>query len=142
MLEFLEKFDVLRQRVFAGIDADDIDEIEWREGRKSFFYAQRDGAQWSDRRHHALKKPDIGGLLEGITHIRVMRFMDDPASASKTYRLLDTAPARQIVLTDRQGHPIRLNIKRIGNELFGTTSTRPEAVFGLYPESIRFFEVR
>lgn len=134
MLQFLDSFNTLRQQTWAMFSTDDIDEIELFHKKQSILYAQRDGSNWTDRKHHPLKV-NIDAFLEGLAHARVASFVDDQALNQKLYKSVQSNPEHQVLLTDRNAHTTRLLLKAD----LGITSMRPGAVFRLYPETKALF---
>ena len=142
MLDYIKDATVLRLKTWAGITSDDVDEIELKRGEKSIYYAQREGADWTDRKHKSLKG-DLSAWLDRITHNRVLRFIDDPALAKRLTDAVHGNPLFQATLTDRHGHATHLWLGHPTSgkaQLFGLSSARPNGVFEVYPETLRAFE--
>jgi hypothetical protein len=146
MLDFVKDFTSLRLKTWASLTSDDVDEIELKNlahGPKPVFYAQREGADWTDRSHHSVRG-DVPAWLEALTHSRVKEFIDDPSQARALRTQVEKAPLRQAVLTDRHGKAVLLQLAWVQRgrkkQLVGLSSARPEGVFEIYPESVRFLE--
>jgi hypothetical protein len=130
MLGYLRSFERLRLKTWAGVVVDDVDEIEIPPG----FYAQREGSDWTDRKHRSLKA-DVDGWLDRLAHARVLAFVDDRARAEPIARRLAAAPARKATLRDRHGNPIRLAIAQVDGKWYASSDARPGGVFEIYAKS-------
>jgi hypothetical protein len=148
MLDYIRTFDALRLQTLATFTTDDVDEFELKRAGKSLFYAQREGSDWADRARKPLKA-DITAQLDGLTHGRIRDFIDDPLDpAAALASAIDHEPLVSALLTDRQGHVTSIRIRwetrdskdAAKKRLLATISSRPNAVFELYPELIRYFE--
>lgn len=137
MLDRLTSFESLRLRTWAGLAADDVDEIELRRGGKPFFYAQREGAEWTDRSRKPVRG-DVDEWLEAVTHARILAFVDDAAKAGRLRRMIDARPEREALFKDRRGKETRLALGRgPDGKLYATSSARPKGVFEAYPVALR-----
>ena len=145
ILDYVENFQSLRQATWLfPITSDDVDEIEIFRSLKpgapsKTFYAQREGAAWTDRKHKPVKK-DLSSFLDQLTHLRILEFIDDPETSSRLVKELQQKASTRAILKDRQGNATEI---RLGGqkELYGISTHRPGVAFKLYPEAIRFFEV-
>src|SRR5262249_3868970 len=108
-------------------------------GSRLATYAQRQGDLWTDRRHRPLPAP-AGGWLEGLTHARVRQFIDDAETASRLLPAVLKKPLYRAGSPARPGKPTQLSVGTGGGMVLGAVSSRPGAVFELYPESIALFE--
>ncbi|MEK6705505.1 MAG: DUF4340 domain-containing protein [Bdellovibrionota bacterium] len=138
MLDILDSFTAVRHRALSTITSDDVEEIEIFYGnKKSVFFAQREGLDWTNRKHRRLKA-NIDAFLDGVTHTRIKEFVDDP---DETLRLLDTLKKSRhqtIRLSGLKGMSVTIKSSKQSHELLATISNRPGAVFKLYPEAGRF----
>jgi hypothetical protein len=143
MLANLVSFDWLRLKTWTGItpDGDDIDEIESFRDGKSVFYAQREGSDWTDRKHKRMKK-DYSEWLKQATRQRVLRFVDSAEEAKGLRMALESRPLREVALKNRAGATTRLRLGVLGKQVFGLSSSRPEGVFELYPAAVQSLEIR
>lgn len=151
MLEHMDTFQSLRQQNWPGeLDTDDIDEIEILEGpmgKKSYFYAQREGSVWTDRKHKPLSKSrlDAQGFLDHLAHSRVQEFIDDSARKTEILANLAKRPGFVVKLTHRGGSPVtRLTAAWVvvaGTESsYGTVDSREGQVFRIHPDTLRYIE--
>jgi hypothetical protein len=138
MLDVLTGFDALRYRKWIPLASDDVDEIELKSNGKTWLYAQRHGNGWADRKLKPLRR-DVQALLDGLTHLRVQAFLDDPAEATRIADLISKNPLAEAVLTDRAGKPtLAKAVRGDGGKLYGWVSSRPGAAFELYPRALDF----
>ena len=141
MLGMIQSFDVLRRRTLSNLSADDVDEIElWAKGQK-LIYAQRQGDDWADAHQKKLRAPlqaTLSETLEALTHLRIQSFLDDSPAARNPQARLKKAEYRAI-LKDRSGTPMEIRLTRIGDRLWGSSTSRGEAVFEMHPDSTRFW---
>jgi hypothetical protein len=128
MLDYIKSFESLRLKTWAGVAADDVDEIELTQAGKPVFYAQREGAGWADRKRKPVRA-DVGAWLERLTRSRVLKFVDDPEAARKLSAQAKAKPLAEGVLKDRQGKATRLWIAAASGKLVALSSARPEGVF-------------
>ncbi|MCM2277495.1 MAG: DUF4340 domain-containing protein [Oligoflexia bacterium] len=147
MLGHLSSFDEFRQRtMLAPLAADDIDEVELFLRGKSYFYAQREGDIWTDRRNKPLRgsKADVSIWLERLVHSRAQAFIDDPVLSEKLLGILSSRPRFEALLKDRTGKATRLRVDsaRVGSQdsVIAEASSRPGAVFVSYPELPTYFD--
>jgi hypothetical protein len=133
MLAYIPSFSHLRLKTWSGVVADDIDEIELK-GAGGGFYAQREGAEWTDRKHRRLKA-DVSQWLEQLTHERVLEFVDDPGQAKRLTAHVRKSPLLQATLKNRHGQPTQLAIAQVDGQWFALSSARPDGVFKVYPGS-------
>lgn len=137
MLTYVSSIESLRLKTWSGIVADDIDEIEVGTGAGAMTYAQREGADWTDRKHKSLRG-DWSEWLKKLTHERVLAFVDDPARIKTLRARIAQDPSRKRVsLKNRQGHGVELSLARVDGKWFGLSSARPDGVFEVYPDSSR-----
>lgn len=140
MLSHLNSFDALRLRTLTLFQSDDIDEIELRKGKKTFFYAQREGEVWTNKGH----KPysiDVGKLLDRLTHARIKEFIDHPELNQELNHKLEKQPSYEAVLIPRKGSAERLRFQwNDSRQLIATTSARKGAAFQVYPEILGIFQ--
>ncbi len=138
MLEHLTHLSVLRNRLLAGgVGADEIEVIELK--GNSPFYAQREGAKWTDRSHKLLRK-NIQAWIEGVAHARVSRFIDDASEAEKGRQAINAHLVAEIKLTDSSGKLTAIKVGRAGKQWVALNSQRPTGVFEIFPEVMRFFK--
>lgn len=142
MLEMIESPDTLRQRRWVTLSRDDVDEIELSGSGITRTYAERASDHWTDRKGRKLK-PDLDAFLEGVTHLRIKRFMDINTAAENDAlsKWVAERPDRELVLSDRNGKAFRFLARMKGfpsgeSLLLATASNRPGALFELYPESL------
>ena len=140
MLEYVKKFSVIRQETLSPLSSDDVDEIEIRQNGAKTFYAQRDGDLWSDAHHHPWKKRDVQGFLDRITHLRIENFVDAGAEAAPLRTVLERKSVTEITLIDRYSKPTKLRLARQGERALAEISSRPGAVFVLYPGALSKLE--
>ena len=147
MLDHIDSFQSLRQQAWLGeLDSDDIDEIEVLEGpagRKSLYYAQREGSTWTDRKHRPVGRAQE--LLDHLAHARVQEFVDAPAPRTEILAGLGKRPGLEVRLTRRGGTSvIRLAAAWVvvsGTEsAYGTVDSREGQVFRIHPETLRLLE--
>lgn len=151
MLELIPDFNALRLQRFVTFESDDVDEIEIYGGASPDvkanlkLYAQREGDHWTDARHKPLSQ-DLSSWLDQLSHLRIQRFVDDPAEAARLRR----QPLLHAIYTLRfRGRTLRPVVVRLAHagEAFGTISSRatPESrgqkspqlsVFELFPQSL------
>ena len=145
MLSYLRSFESLRYRQLSTWTSDDVDEIELRKGRRAVFYAQREGSQWLDRKHRPLSF-DVNAIVEGLTHARIKSFIDDEAAAQKLLPQLTQKPLYEAIFRDRHHQTNRLVLAQArtgdASEVIALTSSRPKAVFTLFPEATRLFMIQ
>lgn len=134
MLEYLKTLASLRLKNWAGLQADDVDEIEIPASGGPAFYAQREGSDWNDRKHKHLSL-NVDGWLDKLVHERVMEFVDDAAQAKALRAQVERGPARRATLKDRHGHPVELKLAQVQGKWIGLSSARPQGVFVVFPES-------
>jgi hypothetical protein len=133
MLSYIPSFDHLRLKTWVGLSADDVDEIELS-GSAGTYYAQREGAEWTDRKHRPLRA-DVTAWLERLVHERVLAFVDDPARADSLTVRLKKNPLLRATLKDRHGNPIQLATAQIEGHWYALSSARPQGIFEVHPES-------
>lgn len=138
MIEHIDSFDRLRRKTLLTFTSDDVDELELWQGGKKVLYAQRAGIDWQDARKRPLPAA-IGERLEALAHLRIRSFIDEPESAGRLYKEVSSRPAWKAVLKDRQGRPTTLSLGRNQGRVVGLVTSRPGAVFELYPGSERLF---
>lgn len=145
MLEYIPSFESLReQKLLASLVSDDFDEVEIKRKGHKPFYTQRDGSAWTDRHHKPVQK-SLNEFLEQWTHMRIEKFIDDPALAPKISKKIEEQPLAQILLRGRNQPEIlvRLQWQTLDGTdgLYATTSNRPGSVFRIYPEAARSFSI-
>jgi hypothetical protein len=139
MLEYLKNFSGLRQEVLSTLESDDVDELELKQNARKLLYAQREGDRWTDEKHHRVKA-NAAALLDRITHLRIARFIDDPIEAAARSRIL-AKPLYTVILKDRYSHPVELRFgKAPGGVVIASESLRPNAVFEMYPDTLRHLQ--
>jgi hypothetical protein len=131
MLDRVTSFQALRLPTVMTISSDDVDEFEVLRPSQPKFYAQRENGGWTDAKHHVLQK-DIDALLDQLTHLRVLRFIDDAAEMKKTESLLVRSSSHTLhtfTFKDRHGNPTTLKLYPIsGGKVFATFSTRKRQI--------------
>lgn len=139
MLGNITSFDSLRRRTWSTLDADDIDAYEVRRGGHEVFYAERMNNGWVGRnKKRAAKGAD--DRLQGLSHSRILNFVDEADRTSAIEAKLKSSPLAEIIAQGRFETPARFVVTREAGRLYGAVSTRPGAVFELYPEIERFFK--
>lgn len=138
MLRRIETFEAIRRRTLVTFKADDVDEFELRKGSKLMFYAQRQGVDWVDRKHRPLGEK-TAAQLEAMVHLRVQAFMDEP-EPERAPAFPEKNPLYQVTFRDRKGMPTDLRVAQVKNRVLAQLSSRPGAVFELFPESLKIFE--
>ncbi|MFL5814700.1 MAG: DUF4340 domain-containing protein [Bdellovibrionia bacterium] len=142
MLDMITSFQTLRLPTVLTISSDDVDEMEIQKpAAKSKFYAQRENGKWADAKHLPVKG-DVDAFLEQVTHLRILKFMDDPSELKKMDATLAKSPAYTMTFKDRHGNPTTLKLYALsgGQKAFATFSTRKRqspnslAIFEVYPE--------
>lgn len=137
MLDYLKTFENLRQKTFVRFSADDIDEIEiykrQDQKRKQIFNAERYSKVW--------KKKQLDKHLESFAHARVQFYIDDVAWTSDLEKQIQKQPLAEMIVKNRQGHPISIKIAKKNDQIFGMTSDRPHAAFLLHNEITRYFQI-
>jgi hypothetical protein len=81
-------------------------------------------------------------MLEGLTHLRILRFIDDPALSTRKVSELKKSPEYKVVFKDREGNATQMLVAENGGKLWGTITSRPNSAFELYPEAKRLFVPR
>ena len=132
MLDYIDKLESLRLKTWTAVEADDIDEVEWKRGGKSVFYAQREGSDWKNRQHQKLKQ-DVSAWLERLTHQRVQNFISRSEEGLRT--VIERNPLQEVVVRDRLGREIRLLLGKKNGKLFALSSARPNGIFEVYPDA-------
>jgi hypothetical protein len=148
MLDHVKSFQALRLPTVMTISSDDVDEFEFvslsKSGAKPKFYAQRENGGWTDAKHHAIQK-DLDSFLDQLTHLRILRFIDDAAETKKTESLLTRSSPniirQSLTFKDRHGNATVLKFYLVsGGKVYATFSTRKQnsgsalAIFEVYPE--------
>jgi hypothetical protein len=149
MLDMITSFQVLRLPTVLTISSDDVDELEIKKpAAHGSFYAQRENGKWADAKHQPIAK-EIDAFLDQITHLRILKFVDDPAELKKLDTTLASTPVTTLIFKDRHGGPTTLKIYSLsgGQKVYATFSTRkrpngnaksqseaPLAIFEIYPE--------
>jgi hypothetical protein len=137
MIELIESFETLRLATVLTFDRDRPDEIELFEREQSVLYAQRHNDDWADRRLRPVRH-DVMAYLDYLVHLRMRRYIDDPAQARAITARLTKSAAWRIVLTDRRGVRTELRAGRgPDGALVAISSDRPETAFELFPETAR-----
>ena len=138
MLAHARKFEDLRLQFYAGWSADDVETIEVIRGGRPVFYAERAGSEWEDRRKKRIRK-NVDGYLAGLTHARVRAFIDEELLADPLRR---SAPKSKtsVVLRNLQGEELKLQWWQSQGRLLGQSNQRGDALFELYPETVRLLE--
>lgn len=138
MLGRISTFQTLRLPTLATFTSDDVDEIQI--GRS--FYAQRDGSDWTNAKHKQIHK-EIDTFLEQATHLRVLKFIDDPKAQAPLRKLLSQPHAQTLSFKSRQGVSTTIKIDHDPNGTYATISTRFRinekgktelCIFEIYPE--------
>jgi hypothetical protein len=142
MLDMITSFQTLRLPTVLTVTSDDVDELEIRRpSSKIAIYAQRESGKWVDAKHKPIAG-DIDALLDQLTHMRVLQFIDDAAELKKLEARLAKSPAQEITFKDRHG---KANVLKVystsnGEKVYATFSTRKRqnpdglAIFEVYPE--------
>lgn len=133
MLSYISSFNHLRLKTWVGVNSDDVDEIEL-EGAAGAFYAQREGSDWTDRKHRP-HRADVDAWLERLVHERVLTFVDDPARVESLTLWLRKNPLLKATLKDRRGQAVRLSTAQLGGHWYALSSARPQSIFEVHPES-------
>ncbi|MGZ3687539.1 MAG: DUF4340 domain-containing protein, partial [Bdellovibrionota bacterium] len=141
MLKFIENFEVIRQRTLLTISSDEVDELELRKKGKEYFYAQRDGAKWTNRQHRPIAV-NVNDLLDSLTHARVQQFLDNSEETRKLAAEADHANSYEAVFRDRHGKSVTLHLAWLGSRFVATVSSRPGVAFIPYPALATYFENR
>ncbi|MGK5084055.1 hypothetical protein WDW37_12225 [Bdellovibrionota bacterium FG-1] len=140
ILDYLTHLESLRLKTWAGFNSDDMDEIEIFHGKKTEFYAQREGTDWTNR-NHKKTRADLSPWLEKLTHARVLEFIDDPLLAKNIRTAIQAHPDRQALFKDRHGLATRLligkGVRERAHHFYALSSKRPEGVFQIYPTSAK-----
>ena len=135
LLREIRAFSDLRDRHWTLLSPDEIDEMEFFRSGKSFFYAQRDGDIWTNRKHENLPKqvltPEI--LLEKLTLSEISEFIDPPTAQAKLKKAALEKNLWEAHLTDRFGKTSVLKMGLYQGRLYGINTTRPEGLFILPP---------
>jgi hypothetical protein len=137
MLSDLKTFLNLRQDTLSTLESDDVNGLEVTSPGKSV-YARREGPQWNDKKHHSLNENiDVEGLLNLVTHLRILKFVDSQEEIQKLLPLIrkKNILAVKVVLKDRYSQKDDFKVCKIGSHTYATESSRPGAVFELYPET-------
>jgi hypothetical protein len=145
MLDRITSFQSLRLPTVVTVDSDDIDQIEWRRSvthKAADFYAQRDGDQWTDVKHRPVKS-DVQAFLDLATHLRILRFIDDPKEQVRLEKEFKRPNTQSVKLISRKGQAQTLQIAVApgGKAVYATFSTRMRktspkalAIFEVYPQ--------
>lgn len=133
ILNLIDSIHTLRNKNWSSIEADDVDEIEFRRKGRSLFYAQRDGNEWTDRRHRPVRK-DTETLLSRITDAQAEGLIDNPQKATLLKNWIQNHSVFEVVLTDRGGQSVKLKLMQKERKVYGVNSERPSAVFELHPK--------
>jgi hypothetical protein len=142
MLDMITSFQTLRLPTVLTISSDDVDEMEIQKpASKKKFYAQRESGKWTDAKHQPIRG-DVDAFLDQLTHLRILKFMDDPRELKKLDATFAHSPAYTLTFKDRHGNPTTLKLYTLsgGQKAFATFSTRKRqspnslAIFEVYPE--------
>ncbi len=138
MLGMIEKFEVLRRRRLLTFEADDVDELELWRGKAKTLAVERLGDDWTEL-HRKKRVLTVGQKLEALTHLRIQNFLDDPSQVTRLRQKLENAPTHRAIFKDRDGKPTELQLRADSGHTWARISSRPEAVFEVYPEALRPF---
>lgn len=134
LLERISGFKDLRESTLMNFALDNVLEVEAHSNRSSkTLYAQRDGDQWADRRHHSFLKSAWLDFLNQAGEARITSFIDDPVESPRLYQEIFGSSDYRVKLTDMRGQSTLLLFKHQrnakGEHWFATISTRPSATF-------------
>lgn len=138
LLERIQSFEDLRKRTWTHLLPDSVDEIELKNQGKPFFYAQREGDQWTDKNHRPVK-PDIELILQSTLLANCESFVDETEKAQKLHALLEKKSLLEIRLSGRKFRTHFLRMKPDQKTLWGTNTSRFNTVFQLNPRILQIF---
>ena len=130
LLDLIESFPFLREKSWSIWTSDDVDEIEIKQPGKPVFYAQREGSQWTDRKHKEVKK-NMDQFLETLTTAQSLGFIDDPRESDELTKYVEAHSQFEAKLMDRHGNVTLLKLKQKGEVLYGINSRRKSIVMSL-----------
>lgn len=139
LLNALENFQILRRKIWSSLDSDQVDEIEIFHQGKPFLYAQREGDEWTDRRHKVIRKQNISQLLDDLTSSEALDFIDDAHENSKLINKLRFQALYEARLSDRFGNKLLLTLNTRNQKIYGWNSRRPQVTFILKPKLLKLF---
>lgn len=131
MLDYLKTFDTMRHFFLLTWLPDEIDQIEINAE-----FAQREGDDWTNRKHRRLKS-DFTSFLEQLTHARVLSFIDDPAQEQKlinAFKKSNPNSSIKITLTSRTQKSLLLTLYKNEGKFWATLNSR-EGVFQIYEKT-------
>jgi hypothetical protein len=149
LLSMIPNFKYLRDSSWTSFSLDDVDEFQLSSHSKPYFYAQRDGAQWTDRSHQpirfsarsSLRKiawQDSDDLIKSFTEMKPHQVLDDPSLVQKVRRLPPTQFSFEVKLINRHGDQESLRmIPQASKKILGWSSARPETLFVLNSKMIQ-----
>ena len=136
VLQQIQKWQDLRSQTWLNESPDDINEVIVKSGKRTLFYAQRDGDHWGDLSHRPVK-PDVDQLLDELIRHSWTKILESTPEATSLQSSLQTQPDTTIILTPRAGTPIPLALKKQKGTLYGYNPTRPGCVFVLDDSKIK-----
>jgi len=161
MVDYLAQFVQIRHRVLLDFEPADLDEIEVARMGPSHsptkvFYAHRDpnrpgvstGASaevsmqaWIDRARRP-SPAKLGPFLEALFHARIAEFVDtlSPGELSTKIKAIEKNAIDRLRFKDRNGKPSELLIAPLDGKIWAILTSRSEAPFILYPQSLKLFE--
>ena len=138
MLEYIKNFETLRLRNLFSTTSDEVGEFEFKRGKESIFYAQRENSDWVNLKHKPTVVP-AGAILDLLTHAKILQFIDDPTLAHELIRYVDKHVLYEAVLKDRHENATRLKVSAKDGKFWVLVSNRPHTVFEIYPETVQLF---
>ncbi|MBI2712017.1 MAG: hypothetical protein HYX41_03995 [Bdellovibrio sp.] len=145
LLDQIQSFQYLRQPTWTLVSPDDIDEIELFRSGKPYFYAQREGDRWTDRKHRPVKVGRISDsekhhqwieeALGQLTEGKVQEYVDNPLTKKELELQFQKTDLLEAHLSDRFGKTTVLKFLSRSGKLYGQNSTRPLGLFTL-PKTI------
>jgi len=138
MLELVTSFDVLRKRALLTWTSDDVDSIQLSRGNHEILFAQREGNAWGDRKDKKISKPDVAAIVDGLTHLRIKKFIDDLPEVTEH----SVQPELRAILRNIHGEAQELRIQVTGSDFpHASVSSRSGAVFEVFREAIGFWRL-
>ncbi len=142
MLAQLDRFERLRKPQLLDFTSDDIDEIQVILPKSAALHSVRNGDRWADTKEVNLsdkKNEALSRLLEDLTHLRILRFIDDPELTQELMKQIKTRPSIHTRFKGRTLTQADLQVAKIGKNTYATISSRPGAVFEIYPKIAELF---
>ncbi|MBC7693310.1 MAG: DUF4340 domain-containing protein [Methylotenera sp.] len=143
MLTHLARFEALRLRKLVTFETAELDSIALK----------GPGIQWSVLRakdtwqeapsRRALHDPvNFQRRLEGLTHLRILRFIDDARENTALKKAFEETKVSRAFFTLRQNgsQPITLKVRQNQGKTHAWISTRPDATFEVYSDILKFFK--